>query len=202
MRFSTAPAVLVAALATLAFAPAPAAAQPDAMSALQTAINAHSVGDNATALEAVQEAQQVLWNLAPLSLRAFEFVNEPPEDYGLYTPKETSDFTPEEPLLVYIEPVGYTQRQDAAGLYDWSLSGDFSIVAAEGELVLGSGKLGPWAKTGYRAFSAQLPLPMTINIKGLPEGAYLLRLTLIDAFNPEKTVTVDKPFNLKPAAEE
>ncbi|MDR1085349.1 MAG: hypothetical protein LBP22_10980 [Deltaproteobacteria bacterium] len=169
----------------------------EAMAALDKAKAAFSVGDTKTALEAVWAAQEAIWIQAPLGMRNAAFVTEQPENFGTYTPKTGQDFKEFEPLIFYCEPVGYTQRKEADGTYSYSILGAFSIIDTDKNQTLGGQEnLGPYEMHGYRTFSTETMLAMTIGIQGLPVGSYTLRVTLTDNLNQSKTAVVDKPFRL------
>ena len=93
---------LLAAVAALVLIASPARAQSvtQTMQALARAQDAHSLGDNMTALNAIREAEEALWNSAPLGIRQVVFVTEQPEKYGFYTPKQGEDFSDDEPLIL------------------------------------------------------------------------------------------------------
>ncbi|MDR2141340.1 MAG: hypothetical protein LBR11_06065 [Deltaproteobacteria bacterium] len=177
----------------------PAAGQPtssEAMAALNKAMAAHSIGDNKTALEAIWVAQQAIWNQAPLGIRNSHFVTEQPENFGSYTPKVGDDYRSHEPLIFYSEPFGFTQKKQADGTYSYSINGAFAIINSKKQTIGGQDNLGPYEMRGYRSFTVENMLVMTIGVQGLQPGSYILRVTLTDNLNPSKTATVDKPFRL------
>ncbi|MDR1872493.1 MAG: hypothetical protein LBS60_11350 [Deltaproteobacteria bacterium] len=168
----------------------------DGAAALDKAKAAHAVGDNKTALEAIWVAQEAIWNQAPLGVRHVAFVTEQPENFGTYKPKATPDFQPHEPLIFYSEPYGFTQKKEIDGTYSYSINGAFAILDAESQIIGDQDNLGPYEMSGYRTFSVENMLAMTIGLQGLPPGSYTLRVTLTDNLNPSKTVSVDQPFRL------
>ncbi|MDR2422373.1 MAG: hypothetical protein LBE01_03245 [Deltaproteobacteria bacterium] len=172
------------------------AASPEATAALDRAKAAHVAGDDKSALEAIWVAQEAIWNDVPLGVRNVAFVVEQPENFGSYVPKEGADFQSHEPLILYSEPYGFTQQKEPDGTYAYSIYGAFAILDADERLIANQDKLGPYEMSGYRTFSVENMLAMTIGVQGLPAGSYVLRLTLTDNIRPEKTVSVDKPFRL------
>ncbi|MDR2404896.1 MAG: hypothetical protein LBE27_00820 [Deltaproteobacteria bacterium] len=187
-------------------APAPDAANaqagnpqtPDAMASLQKAQEAHIRGDNLTALEALFQAQQAIWNFSPLGLRNAAFVSEEPEYFGTYKPKVGENFTSSELLIFYCEPIGYTQRLGPDGTYTNSLSWSFEILDKTGKPIGGGSNIGPYEHSGYRTFITEKMQTMTINMSQFPAGSYILQITMIDNLDQTKSVTVQKPFNLIP----
>lgn len=175
--------------------PAPAGAD-DTANHLAAAVEAYGRGDAIGALDALWAAQEGLLAAGPLALRHVAFVTAPPSHFGDYTPRRGEDFGPEEPLVIYCEPFGFTQRRGADGLYSYSLTGAFEILDSRGRALGGQGHLGPYGRQGYRSFTAETMLVMTIGQRGLKPGAYLLRLTLTDNLDPAKSVQLEKPFNV------
>jgi hypothetical protein len=169
---------------------------PDAMTSLQKAQEAHIRGDNLTALEALFQAQQAIWNFSPLGLRNAVFILEEPEYFGTYKPKVGENFTSSELLIFYCEPIGYTQRLGPDGTFTNSLSWSFEILDQNGKPIGGGSNIGPYEHTGYRTFITEKMQTMTINMSQFPAGSYILQITMIDNLDPTKSVTVQKPFNL------
>ncbi|MDR3203640.1 MAG: hypothetical protein LBV23_02685 [Deltaproteobacteria bacterium] len=171
-----------------------AKAQNAAMNALSRAQNAHSVGDNITALESIWEAQEAIWNLSPLGVRNVAFVTEPPDEFGIYTPKVGEEFGQDELLILYCEPFGYTQIKEADGTYGYSVIASLSVLDSEGQVLGGNDNLGPYGKTGIRTFNTQFMIFITLNMRGLEAGSYVLKVTLTDNNDQTKTVQMEKPF--------
>ncbi|MDR2198940.1 MAG: hypothetical protein LBR53_05710 [Deltaproteobacteria bacterium] len=169
---------------------------PDAMQSLRKAQDAHALGDNLTALEAIFQAQQAIWNFSPLGIRNAVFVLEEPEYFGTYKPKTGENFTSSELLIFYCEPIGYTQRLGPDGTYTNSLSWSFEILDQSGKTIGGGNNIGPYEHTGYRTFITEKMQTMTINMSQFPAGSYILQITMTDNLDPTKSVTVQKPFNL------
>ncbi len=147
------------------------------------------------ALDAIWAAQEMLWNKAPLGVRNVAFVTEQPENFGTYQPKAGEDFKSPEPLILYCEPVGFTQVKEGE-TYKYSIIGAFDILDAEGRVLGGQKNLGPYEQSGYRTFSTETMLVLTIGIHGLPAGSYTMRVTLTDNLDQSKSVQLDKPFNI------
>jgi hypothetical protein len=198
-----APIFILAMALSIAFSlawPGPAAAQrvTQTMTALARAQDSHGLGDNLTALNSIREAEEALWNSSPLGIRYVSFVNEQPEKFGFYTPKVGEDFTEDEPLILYCEPIGYTQPKGADGTYNISIVPSIHVVDAQGN-VFGGEPRPPVTMSGHRSFVTEYMLSCTISIRGLPPGTYTLKLTLTDQNDPTKSVEVEKPFNWQPA---
>lgn len=61
----------------------------------------------ADALDDAYAAYMDAWDAAPLSVRKAVFVDDAALGYGLYVERESNAFDAGEPLVVYLEPVGY-----------------------------------------------------------------------------------------------
>ncbi len=162
---------------------------------LAKADEANRAGDYIGALDYLWQAQEAIWRKAPLGVRNVAFVNAQPENFGTYQPKVGENFKTPEPLIFYCEPVGFTQLKEGE-TYRYSIVGAFDILDAAGRLLGGQKNLGPYEQSGYRTFSTETMLVMTIGIQGLPAGSYILRITLTDNLDPTKSVELDKPFNI------
>lgn len=152
-------------------------------------------GDYIAALDSLWAAQEMVWRRAPLAVRNVAFVTEQPENFGTYKPKIGEDFKSPEPLILYCEPIGFTQIREN-GTYRYSIIGAFDILDAHGKVLGGQKNLGPYEQSGYRTFSTETMLVMTIGIHGLPAGSYVMRITLTDNLERTKSVQLDKPFNI------
>lgn len=162
---------------------------------LAKADGAFKSGDYIGALDSLWVAQEEMWRKAPLGVRNVAFVTEQPENFGTYQPKVGEDFKNPEPLILYCEPIGFTQLKEG-DTYRYSIIGAFDILDAEGKVLGGQKNLGPYEQNGYRTFSTETMLAMTIGIKGLSAGAYTIRVTFTDNLDQTKSVQLDKPFNV------
>ena len=162
---------------------------------LSQAGSAYQSGDHLGALDALWAALEEIWLKAPLGVRNVAFVTDQPENFGTYQPKDGEDFKAPEPLILYCEPIGFTQVK-TDGTYKYSIIGAFDILDSTGRVLGGQKNLGPYEQSGYRTFSTETMLVMTIGIQGLPAGSYVMRVTLTDNLDQAKSVQLDKPFNI------
>ncbi|MDR1037225.1 MAG: hypothetical protein LBT40_11870 [Deltaproteobacteria bacterium] len=174
----------------------------NALTSLDRAASAHSVGDNVTALLSVWEAMQSIWNMmGVMGIRNAVFVLEEPEFFGNYQPKQGQDFMPGELIILYCEPFGYTMRQEPDGTFTNSLRWSFKILDQTGNSMGGQDNIGPYTHGGYRTFIMEKMLALTINLSQFPAGSYILSVTITDDFNPQKSVEIQKPFNILAATQ-
>jgi hypothetical protein len=186
-----------------AFLASPASAQrvTQTMTALARAQDAHALADNLSALNSIREAEESIWNSAPLGIRQVVFVMELPTKFGFYTPKVGEDFTEDEPIIIYCEPIGYTQPKGADGTYNISIVPSLHILDSSGK-VLGGEAQPAQVMAGHRSFCTEFMVASTMGIRGLAPGTYVLRLTLTDSNDPTKSVEIDKVFNWLPPSGE
>jgi len=130
-----------------------------------------------------------------LGVRNVAFVTDQPDNFGTYSPKGGEDFKAPEPLILYCEPIGFTQVKTGE-TYKYSIIGAFDILDTGGRVLGGQKNLGPYEQSGYRTFSTETMLVMTIGIQGLPAGTYVMRVTLTDNLDQTKSVQLDKPFKI------
>lgn len=132
------PIVLRGALAVSAvlFAVGAAAAGP-VVEAAQRAEELAEAGEPIRALEAMEEGVAEIWREAPLTFRSWAIVEEV-QGYGVYEPREETDFRPGETMRVYVEPVGYAYSSQG-DIHEVALSADLSIETPRGQ-ILAEGK--------------------------------------------------------------
>ena len=162
---------------------------------LKNAQKAYNEGDSIKALDDLWLATEEIWSTAPLAVRNVAFITALPKNFGAYELKAGEKFKADDPIIIYCEPIGFSQKKGSKG-YEYSLSGAFEILAADGKLLGGQKNLGPYTQKNYQTFTTEAMLVMTIKAGGLPIGDYVLRLTLTDNFAPHKIVELDKPFTI------
>ncbi|MDR3154687.1 MAG: hypothetical protein LBW85_10575 [Deltaproteobacteria bacterium] len=176
---------------------APAQSGENALASLARAEAAHSVGDNVTAVLSIWTALESVWGMmGEMGIRNAAFVTEEPEYFGVYQPKQGEDFQPGELIILYCEPFGYTMRREADGTYTNSLKWSFQIYDKAGASLGGQDNIGPYTHGGYRTFTTEKMLAFTINLSAFPSGSYTLSVTVIDDFDPQKSVEIRKSFNI------
>ncbi|MDR1658409.1 MAG: hypothetical protein LBT47_12835 [Deltaproteobacteria bacterium] len=173
---------------------------PEVAASLDEAKSFHSVGDNIQAMESIWRAQELLWNSTPLGVRNVALVSEPPESFGIYTPRVGEDFRDGEPIILYFEPFGFTQVKSANGSYGYSLTVTTTILDINGNIVGVEKNPTIWEKSGFRTFNVQSMLFTTLTLWGMPSGSYVMRVSVQDNNDPSKSVEMEKNFNRLPDA--
>lgn len=191
------------ALAALLIAAAPgparaaAPAQPaDFDQALAAAKTALAKKDAAATLAALRHATALAWRELPFTALNVHLAAAPPSGYGQFIQRVDSVYRPSEPMILYLEPVGFRVNFDAKQeLYTYSLTADFTLVDAWGRVVGGRREFGKFGGES-RHFPDRFPLTFTYSLSGLPPGDYRVETTLRDLLG-KQAHTVVTPFRIE-----
>ncbi len=189
--------ILMLALAgPLALAP-PAVAAPAAFNqALDDARRALDQKDPAGTLESLRRATALAWGELPFTALNVHLTAAPPSGYGQFIPRVDNVYRPSEPLILYLEPVGFAVRHDQkAGIYSYNLTADFNLVDAWGRVVGGRRDFGRFGGQS-RNFPDRFPLTFTYSLSGLPPGDYRVETTLRDLIG-KQSHTVVTPLRIE-----
>jgi len=152
--------------------------------------------DKDKSIEAINTARAAVveaLSRAPLGFRRILFVSAIPEGFAAYQPRATNIFAPDEPLVVYTEPIGVAWTKDGDE-FSSKLVVDFEIRLPDGKVIAGQRGFGEFALSAREA-----PLDFMTHIKldvtGAPAGSYILGLTIHDTKSGKSTVT-DLPFEI------
>jgi hypothetical protein len=141
-----------------------------------------------------EAALDAAWEKTPLTVRKAFFVTKHPSAFGGYTQRSSDVFKPGEPLLAYIEPVGYGWKGNGNGVFDLSVSVDFLVKTEDGNIVGGKEDFQRLVLQSH-VKNKELMLTLTLNVRGAPAGNYTVEYKLRDLVT-EKTATVDLPFTI------
>lgn len=151
-------------------------------------------GKGVEAIQLMRQALYEVWNEAPLAIPTSTFVVAPADGYGIYTARDNNSFATGEPLLIYLEPVGFDWKQQD-GLYNSLLTVDFDLTTPDGNVLAG--------QKGFGKFDFKSHLPnteymanLTLNVSGAPAGDYVLVLTVNDEHGGG-SAKVDLPFEIQ-----
>jgi hypothetical protein len=131
---------------------------------------------------------------APLGFRKILFVREVPDGFAAYQPRGNNIFTPDEPLIVYTEPIGVAWTKDGDE-FSTKLSVDFEIRSPDGKVLAGQRGFGEFALSA-RERPLDFMTHVKLDVTGAPAGVYILGLTMRDT-QSGKSTTVDMPFHIK-----
>lgn len=147
----------------------------------------------AAALAAIAEAQQAIWDAAPMTVQRALFVAADPGGFGIFDMRESNTFKRSEPLIIYAEPLGFGYGRDGE-LYVIDLGLDFIIKSADGKEVARQenfGSLNMRSRVANKEFMAKL----NYDFSGLPAGAYAVT-TVIKDKNSSKSADFTLDFKL------
>ncbi|MBS1183390.1 MAG: hypothetical protein H6Q99_3270 [Proteobacteria bacterium] len=157
-----------------------------------------SEGKAVEALASLEAAFNVAWDAAPLSFSEATFVTGKPAGFGIYATRTNTVFLPDEQMLVYAEPFGYSFGKDG-DLFKIDFSADFELRTPRGQIL--------HAQEGFasldmvsRRRNKEFQVYIVYNFKGLKPGDYVLVTKLSDR-NSEKKGEFELPFTVaeKPA---
>jgi hypothetical protein len=169
-----------------------AAAQPAAPSAGGT------TGSPATPtladLDARDNELAELWTRLPYTARHVMFVSRRAGLYGDYEQRPSSVFAPGEKLLTYLEPVGYSWKALAGGVFGLGVTTDFEILARDGKVLAGQRAFQKIDLTSHYR-NREFFVNLTLTIDGIAPGDYVLAYTLHDNVGG-RTTRVEQPFTI------
>ncbi len=183
-------ALLLAVTASFFSPPAtPAASVPEMLSAVQAKADR---GEFLGALEELAGAEFVIWKSMPsMALRQAVLVTGEPAFFGSYQPRDDNRYRAGEPVLLYVEPVGYTITEGSGG-YRFALTADFTLVDGAGQILGGQREFGRWEVSARRPVT-DFMMYFTFDFSGLKAGTYNIETTVRD-LNSEKTLEFITPF--------
>jgi hypothetical protein len=146
-------------------------------------------------IDAQQQAVVKAWEKTPLSVRRIVFVTEKAPMYGAYSERKTNKFRVGEPLISYMEPVGYTWKPVADNEFQFGIIVDFSVKSASGQVLGGQDGLLHYSVVSHERVQ-EFMLHTTINLNGIKPGDYVLTLTIHDVNDPNRTTKMDQPFTI------
>jgi len=156
--------------------------------------NSMSAQDYLKAVLSLRSSLAMFWAKSPLILHNTRFVKGADNSYGIYDPKEGSDFADGEPVYLYIEPVGYTLNKSAEGFYEFAFKADFQLMDDAGKALGGQNDFANLSFQSWN-FNTEVALTFTYTFSGLAKGKYKIVTTVKDAYSDKKT-TIENWFNI------
>ncbi|MTI18601.1 hypothetical protein E1162_15255 [Rhodobacteraceae bacterium RKSG542] len=133
------------------------------------------------------------WSAQDLSFTTAAFVTTPARSYGVYEPKATASFQQGEPLIVYAEPVGYDFAQKD-GEYLIDLSVGFELRNMTGQILAAEESFAQ-IDHASRAMVREFQTSLRLDLQGIPEGDYLLKVSVKDNTGGDEGF-FELPFNV------
>lgn len=149
---------------------------------------------NLEAYNTIRKAALKIWESGPLLFREARFVKSSPTGYGIYDPRPDNVFKPGEKLFIYVEPVGFTWK-DQGALNHAELVSDLVLKDSEGTV------LGEQAGFGTFTFDSrdqnmEVMTALTIDFTEAPAGKYIAQLKFTDKLG-NKSASFELPFEIK-----
>lgn len=171
---------LSAALLALLLLAGPALAADSFDQAVDQARQGLKARDPEMTLGSLRQAIAQAWKKLPFTAIEVHLVAAPPTGFGQFLPRVDNVYRPSEPLILYMEPVGFKVRyNDEKQTYYFQLSADFNLVDAWGRVVSGRRDFGRFGGDS-RHFPDRFPLTFTYSLSGLPPGDYRVETVLRD----------------------
>ncbi len=174
----------------------PALAADDFEGALSGARRALKKGDAAGTIGGLRRAMAAAWQRLPFTVVEARLVAAPPSGFGHYLPRVDNVYRLGEPLILYVEPVGFTvRRKGKDGPFYYRLAADFNLVDAWGRVVSGRRNFGRFGGQSNH-FPLQVMLSFTYSLSGLAPGSYQVETVLRDMLGKE-SYTIVTPIEVQ-----
>lgn len=160
----------------------------------QKALQHSSANEPAKSVAAMQDAVADLRLKSPLSFATAVFVDKPGRNYGMYHPRASSDFTADEKLRVYAEPIGYGW-QKVGDIFQTHLVADAALLSSSGKVLWGQREFGNFKLASRHRF-VEYMMNLTLSINGVPKGQYVLEYTVTDKVLGN-SAKMTLPFSIK-----
>ncbi|HEV7252324.1 MAG TPA: hypothetical protein VGN97_04395 [Mesorhizobium sp.] len=148
---------------------------------------AHSA--SATTLAEIDAAAASLQDLSeqlPLTQRVSVFVREPSRGYGMYEERENAVFRAGEPIVTYVEPVGYGWNEAPDGRHELAFDVDLKLFTGEGELATEQEGFLQY-RAASRKKNLEFSLDLTLTLNEAPAGSYTVEYTVHDRSSGESS---------------
>ena len=129
------------------------------------------------------------------TVRRSILTTEKASSFGSYRARETNVFAPGEPVVIYLEPVGYSWTPNPDGTYGIGIVADYELVRRSGEILGGQKGVLEQSFTS-RSRVREFFVTFTGTFTGLPAGAYTLIFTLHDKGRDQRA-RVEQPIVIK-----
>ena len=145
------------------------------------------------AYDVLLEMSDMVWAKLPLKVRNAQYVQEI-YSFRRFKPKEAPIFKPNEPHIIYAEPIGFTYGKSANGERDAGFLIDFALSNASGKVIL---QRSDFLKVDLPlgANNKEVHLNLTVDLTGLPEGKYESHYVIKDKYS-EKQDKIALPFSI------
>ncbi len=140
-------------------------------------------------MEALAEADAAttyVWQEMPFVLNKALLVSKPCKVYGAFEPRGSNILRDNDPLLVYLEPIGFKYRKLDDDFFEFGVAVDVLVMDSEGKIVL--------LKDAFRTESVRSRyrireyfLNLNLPLFGLMPGQYYISLKIRDIVGKGET---------------
>ena len=149
-------------------------------------------GQPASEIEQREKDLVAAWEKSPLVIRKAVFVTEKAQLYGAYTPRPSNVFKKGEPVLAYLEPVGYGWKPEGDA-FILGITLDVVLKSKDGKILGGQEKFLNSQQTSRHKLR-ELMLNVTLTLGSTPPGDYIVEFVAKDLTG--KSGTVAMPFTI------
>ena len=146
------------------------------------------------AMSTLQAALLKIWSASPIFVSKAVIVKEKASGFGMYQPRGNNVFKTKEPILIYLEPVAYTIRQEGE-LFAFGLETDFTLMDMKGKVLGGQRNFGKWSWKSHSP-NFEIFMNLNFNLTGVPPGKYAIECVVRDK-NSTKRATVRKTIEIR-----
>lgn len=136
--------------------------------------------------DAARADLQALAEQVPLTQRATLFLTEPSKGYGLYKERENAVFAQGEPIISYVEPVGYGWAETPEGLFAMAFDVDLKVLLSDGSVVSEKPAFLQYRHEGHDR-NLEFSMDLTLTLNGAPAGMYAVEYTVKDLNGGEQS---------------
>ncbi len=172
----------------------PAAPSGPGSEAVERARTAVAAGDLSAASDALAEAARQVEEAGPLRIVSLALVEDSVRGYGLYDPRASGTIRPDEPLLLYFEPVGFKRGRDG-DRYAIDLAADLAVLDAAGTPLQRQDDFLVSAVESRRP-NREIQFVLRLALPGVQEGDFIAEVTLKDRVGGKKAIA-RKPFRVR-----
>ncbi|VAV86495.1 hypothetical protein MNBD_ALPHA08-1049 [hydrothermal vent metagenome] len=160
---------------------------------IKKAVELSTAGKPAAALEAMDRATTALWLRSPLTVTKAVLVTKPAKVFGEYDKRPNNVFPAGGKVRVYTELIGY-DWQKIDDLYKINVIADVSLKNTKGKILWSKKEFGVFRPAKPKQFK-KLYVNLSLGIKGVPAGNYIVEYSLIDKIRKQVAV-ISLPFSI------
>jgi hypothetical protein len=146
------------------------------------------------AMSTLQALMLKVWSASPMFVAKAVLVEKKASGFGMYQPRVNNVFKKKEPILIYVEPVGYTINRKG-DIFSFGLETDFSLLDMNGKVLGGQRNFGKWAWNSHSP-NMEIFMNLDFTLTGLSPGKYAIECVVRDK-NSDKRAAVRKIIEIR-----